>query len=79
MLTPGEGWGGGLTAERYHRNTPSLTLPRSTGGGNQVATTYRAAQGTTASASISIWASESISFATSTIVVAGRISAKTSP
>src|SRR5947209_7664566 len=33
--TPGEGWGGGSVKMRIVRETPSLTLPRSTGGGNK--------------------------------------------
>jgi Ni2+-binding GTPase involved in maturation of urease and hydrogenase len=32
--SPGEGWGGGLDAPRTLAGTPSLTLPRSTGGGD---------------------------------------------
>jgi alpha-2-macroglobulin len=33
--TPGEGWGGGLSKAAFFAETPSLTLPRSTGGGNR--------------------------------------------
>ena len=34
---PGEGWGGGLEDSSRAYKTPTLTLPRSTGGGNQAA------------------------------------------
>src|SRR5579862_7478155 len=33
--TPGEGWGGGCVERLSSARTPSLTLPRSTGGGNE--------------------------------------------
>ena len=32
-VTPGEGWGGGLGVLASFAETPTLTLPRSTGGG----------------------------------------------
>src|SRR5207249_3583768 len=32
--TPGEGWGGGCEEQAQLARTPSLTLPRTTGGGN---------------------------------------------
>src|SRR5947209_20135389 len=33
--TPGEGWGGGCLVRRPPAQTPTLTLPRSTGGGDE--------------------------------------------
>jgi uncharacterized protein len=36
--TPGEGWGGGVSRREPTEQTPSLTLPRSTGGGQIGAT-----------------------------------------